>query len=370
MVLPYTNDDPILARRLEEVGCAAVMPLGAPIGSGMGIRNPYNLAIIVEQAGVPVICDAGRRHGVRRRDRDGARLRRRADGERDRAREGPGEDGAGDARRGRGGPPAHSRRGASRAACTREASTPDGRAAGIRLESNRIVVAVTADSQTAIAERGAGSGCAARGCTWCARRAPAGASPRSCCAPRCRRASTSCSCARSMRTTRDIVRAGPRLPAAVRRLRRAVHRERPARARDRVRRRRRARGPGRRRSGRGAPHGRRGRADRALDALAPSRWTRRRGRRLLLRRARCTRRPRSRTTSRSASTSCGTRPGTRPCRSSRSAASTPATSVRSSRAGAERVVVVRAIRDADDPGAAARALRQGIDAALHAGARG
>jgi thiazole synthase len=59
LVLPYTNDDPILARRLEEVGCAAVMPLGAPIGSGMGIRNPYNLAIIVEQAGVPVICDAG-----------------------------------------------------------------------------------------------------------------------------------------------------------------------------------------------------------------------------------------------------------------------------------------------------------------------
>jgi len=59
VVLPYTSDDPILARRLEEVGCAAVMPLGAPIGSGMGIRNPYNLAIIVEQAGVPVICDAG-----------------------------------------------------------------------------------------------------------------------------------------------------------------------------------------------------------------------------------------------------------------------------------------------------------------------
>ena len=59
VVLPYTNDDPILARRLEEVGCAAVMPLGAPIGSGMGIRNPYNLAIIIEHAGVPVICDAG-----------------------------------------------------------------------------------------------------------------------------------------------------------------------------------------------------------------------------------------------------------------------------------------------------------------------
>jgi thiazole synthase len=58
-VLPYTNDDPILARRLEDVGCAAVMPLGSPIGSGMGIRNPYNLRLIVEQARVPVILDAG-----------------------------------------------------------------------------------------------------------------------------------------------------------------------------------------------------------------------------------------------------------------------------------------------------------------------
>ena len=58
-VLPYTNDDPILARRLEDTGCAAVMPLGSPIGSGAGIRNPYNLAIIAERAGVPVILDAG-----------------------------------------------------------------------------------------------------------------------------------------------------------------------------------------------------------------------------------------------------------------------------------------------------------------------
>ncbi len=58
-VLPYTNDDPILARRLEDAGCAAVMPLGSPIGSGSGIRNPYNLAIIVEHASVPVILDAG-----------------------------------------------------------------------------------------------------------------------------------------------------------------------------------------------------------------------------------------------------------------------------------------------------------------------
>jgi thiazole synthase len=58
-VLPYTNDDPILARRLEDVGCAAVMPLGSPIGSGMGIRNPYNLRLIIEGARVPVILDAG-----------------------------------------------------------------------------------------------------------------------------------------------------------------------------------------------------------------------------------------------------------------------------------------------------------------------
>ena len=58
-VLPYTTDDPVLARRLEDIGCAAVMPLGSPIGSGQGIRNPYNFALIVERAGVPVILDAG-----------------------------------------------------------------------------------------------------------------------------------------------------------------------------------------------------------------------------------------------------------------------------------------------------------------------
>jgi thiazole synthase len=58
-VLPYTNDDPVLGRRLEQVGCAAVMPLGAPIGSGLGIRNPHNLELIVDAAQVPVILDAG-----------------------------------------------------------------------------------------------------------------------------------------------------------------------------------------------------------------------------------------------------------------------------------------------------------------------
>ena len=59
VVFPYTNDDPVLARRLEQVGCAAVMPLGSPIGSGLGIRNPHNIELIVESAGVPVILDAG-----------------------------------------------------------------------------------------------------------------------------------------------------------------------------------------------------------------------------------------------------------------------------------------------------------------------
>ena len=59
VVLAYTNDDPILARRLEDAGCAAVMPLGAPIGSGLGIRNPHNLAMIAEAASVPVVLDAG-----------------------------------------------------------------------------------------------------------------------------------------------------------------------------------------------------------------------------------------------------------------------------------------------------------------------
>jgi thiazole synthase len=58
-VLAYTTDDPVLAARLESVGCSAVMPLGSPIGSGMGILNPYNLALIVEQASVPIILDAG-----------------------------------------------------------------------------------------------------------------------------------------------------------------------------------------------------------------------------------------------------------------------------------------------------------------------
>ncbi|AJE04234.1 thiazole synthase [Geobacter pickeringii] len=58
-VLPYTSDDPIVCKKLEEIGCAAVMPLGAPIGSGLGIRNPYNIRIILDTVKVPVIVDAG-----------------------------------------------------------------------------------------------------------------------------------------------------------------------------------------------------------------------------------------------------------------------------------------------------------------------
>jgi thiazole synthase len=59
IVLPYCGDDPVVARRLEQIGCAAVMPLGSPIGSGAGIRNPHNVRMIVEQSDVPVILDAG-----------------------------------------------------------------------------------------------------------------------------------------------------------------------------------------------------------------------------------------------------------------------------------------------------------------------
>jgi len=59
VVLPYTNDDPVMARKLEEAGAAAVMPLGAPIGSGLGIRNPHNIIILLQAVQVPVIVDAG-----------------------------------------------------------------------------------------------------------------------------------------------------------------------------------------------------------------------------------------------------------------------------------------------------------------------
>ena len=55
----YTSDDPVIAKRLEDIGCCAVMPLAAPIGSGLGIRNPYNIMLILEEAKVPIIVDAG-----------------------------------------------------------------------------------------------------------------------------------------------------------------------------------------------------------------------------------------------------------------------------------------------------------------------
>ena len=119
-VLPYTNDDPILARRLEEAGCAAVMPLGSPIGSGAGIRNPYNIAIVAERAEVPVDPRRRHRHRLRRRPGDGAGLRRGDGGQLDLRRRGPDRDGARPARRRRGRPrrppgrphpPPHPRRG-------------------------------------------------------------------------------------------------------------------------------------------------------------------------------------------------------------------------------------------------------------------
>jgi len=59
VVMPYTNDDPVIARKLQDAGAACVMPLGAPIGSGLGIRNPYNIKLILEAVTVPVIVDAG-----------------------------------------------------------------------------------------------------------------------------------------------------------------------------------------------------------------------------------------------------------------------------------------------------------------------
>ena len=127
VVLPYTNDDPILARRLEDVGCAAVMPLGSPIGSGMGIRNPYNIALIVERAGVPVDPRRRRRHGLatRRWRWSSAATRVLCASAISRAA-GPGRDGARDPRR-------RSRPGALARGAGRiprrlhaEASTPDG----------------------------------------------------------------------------------------------------------------------------------------------------------------------------------------------------------------------------------------------------
>ena len=105
VVLPYTNDDPILARRLEDVGCAAVMPLGSPIGSGMGLLNTYNLRLIRERAGVPVILDAGIGTASDAALAMELGYDARPVRDRDLPRRGPGDDGAGDPARRRGRPP-------------------------------------------------------------------------------------------------------------------------------------------------------------------------------------------------------------------------------------------------------------------------
>ena len=97
VVLPYTNDDPVLARRLADAGCAAVMPLGAPIGSGLGIRNEHNIELIVADATVPVDPRRRARHRLRGGPRPRARVRRRAPRLRGDPRRGPGRDGPRDA---------------------------------------------------------------------------------------------------------------------------------------------------------------------------------------------------------------------------------------------------------------------------------
>ena len=94
VVLPYTNDDPVMCRKLEDAGAAAVMPLGAPIGSGLGIQNPNNIRIIKEQARRAGDRGRRRRHRVGRDVRDGAGRGRRADEHGDRAGAGSGGDGA------------------------------------------------------------------------------------------------------------------------------------------------------------------------------------------------------------------------------------------------------------------------------------
>ena len=78
-VMVYCSDDPVYARKLEDAGAAAIMPLGSLIGSGLGIQNRLNIRLIVEQAKVPVLVDAGVGAALGRGDRHGTRLRRRAD---------------------------------------------------------------------------------------------------------------------------------------------------------------------------------------------------------------------------------------------------------------------------------------------------
>ena len=130
IVLPYTNDDPVLARRLEDTGCAAVMPLGSPIGTGLGIANPHNIEMIVEAAGVPVDPRRRHRHGQRRRAGDGAGLCRSAAGQRGDPGGRSAGDGRRDGRRGQGRLPGPARR-ADPEAVLGERVEPGGRGPGL-----------------------------------------------------------------------------------------------------------------------------------------------------------------------------------------------------------------------------------------------
>jgi len=123
-VMVYCSDDPIQARVLESIGCVAVMPLASLIGSGMGILNPWNIQLILERATVPVIVDAGVGTGQRRGDRDGTRLRRRADEHGGGAGEGPGTDGERDEEGGRSRARGLSRRPHAEAALSGTPSSP------------------------------------------------------------------------------------------------------------------------------------------------------------------------------------------------------------------------------------------------------
>ena len=126
VVLPYTNDDPVMCRKLEDAGAAAVMPLGAPIGSGLGIQNPNNIRIIKEQAGVPVIVDAGVGTASDATFAMELGADARADEHGDRAGAGSGGDGARDEARRRGRPARVPRRPHS-AQGVRLGQQPDGR---------------------------------------------------------------------------------------------------------------------------------------------------------------------------------------------------------------------------------------------------
>ena len=110
IVLPYCTEDPVTCRKLADAGAAAVMPLGSPIGSGLGISNPHLIELICARSPVPVVLDAGHRHRVGRDACHGARLRRGADQHRGVEGAKSGADGAKHARRGGGRPAVAARR--------------------------------------------------------------------------------------------------------------------------------------------------------------------------------------------------------------------------------------------------------------------